>query len=141
MADDKEREDGQQERPSRPVTAASRRESRASNRPATRKDAGETPKARAKDDARPARQPKAAPDAKGRPTPTRDGRDNRQSPIARIFRFLREVVAELRKVIWPTRKQLVTYTAVVLVFVAIMIAVISLFDLALGKGVNWLFGN
>ncbi|MFC7617963.1 preprotein translocase subunit SecE [Actinokineospora soli] len=55
-------------------------------------------------------------------------------------RFLREVVAELKKVIWPTRKQMITYTAVVLVFVAFMIAVISGLDLALGKGVLWLFG-
>ena len=31
--------------------------------------------------------------------------------------FIRQVVAELRKVIWPTRKELVTYTSVVLVFV------------------------
>jgi preprotein translocase subunit SecE len=136
VADDKEREDGQQERPSRPVTAASRRESRAANRPASRKDAGDTPKAKAKE-ARPA---KAAPDAKGRATPTRDGRDNRPSPIARIFRFLREVVAELRKVIWPTRKQMITYTAVVLVFLAVMVAVIAGLDVGIGKGVFAIFG-
>ena len=37
---------------------------------------------------------------------------------ARISLFYRQVVAELRKVIWPTRKELVTYTTVVLVFVA-----------------------
>ena len=35
-----------------------------------------------------------------------------------IGRFIREVVAELRKVIWPTRKELVTYAAVVVVFIA-----------------------
>jgi preprotein translocase subunit SecE len=50
------------------------------------------------------------------------------------------VVAELRKVIWPTRKQMITYTAVVLVFVAFMVAVIAGLDFALVKGVTALFG-
>jgi preprotein translocase subunit SecE len=60
--------------------------------------------------------------------------------FSRLFRFLREVVAELRKVIWPTRKQMITYTSVVLVFVAFMVALISLLDLALAQGVSALFG-
>ena len=34
-----------------------------------------------------------------------------------IGRFIREVVAELRKVIWPTRKELVTYAVVVFIAV------------------------
>jgi preprotein translocase subunit SecE len=58
----------------------------------------------------------------------------------RLRKFLREVVAELRKVIWPNRKQMVTYTAVVLVFVTFMVAYISGLDLAFIKGVQWLFG-
>ena len=47
--------------------------------------------------------------------------------------FYRQVVAELRKVVWPTRDQLVTYFVVVMVFVLIMMAIVSLLDLALGK--------
>jgi preprotein translocase subunit SecE len=62
------------------------------------------------------------------------------NPFKRLSRFLREVVAELRKVIWPNRKQMVTYTSVVLVFVIFMVAFISGLDLAFIKGVNWLFG-
>jgi preprotein translocase subunit SecE len=58
----------------------------------------------------------------------------------RIRRFLREVVAELRKVIWPNRKQMITYTSVVLVFVAFMVTFISLLDIGFGKGISWLFG-
>nr|WP_221441591.1 preprotein translocase subunit SecE [Jiangella mangrovi] len=54
--------------------------------------------------------------------------------------WTRQVVAELRKVVYPTRKQLVTYTAVVLVFVAIMIAVVSLLDLGLGWAMFEIFG-
>jgi preprotein translocase subunit SecE len=47
--------------------------------------------------------------------------------------FYRQVVAELRKVVWPTRDQLVTYFIVVMVFVAIMMLIVSLLDLGLGK--------
>ena len=61
--------------------------------------------------------------------------------FGRIARFFREVVAELRKVIWPTRKELLTYTAVVVVFVAIMLAIVTGLDYAFAKGVLWVFGN
>ena len=54
---------------------------------------------------------------KGRATAVRDSRPTRASLPKRLVRFFREVVAELRKVIWPTRKELLTYTAVVVVFV------------------------
>ncbi|MCU1640694.1 MAG: Protein translocase subunit SecE [Nocardia sp.] len=62
------------------------------------------------------------------------------NPFKRLTKFLKEVIAELRKVIWPNRKQMVTYTSVVLVFVIFMIAFISGLDLGFIKGVNWLFG-
>jgi preprotein translocase subunit SecE len=57
-----------------------------------------------------------------------------------IGRFLREVVAELRKVIWPGRKELITYTTVVIVFVAIMVALVAGLDIAFAKGVVAIFG-
>ena len=60
--------------------------------------------------------------------------------FARVGLFYRQVVSELRKVVWPTRNQLTTYTAVVLVFVIFIIAVVSLIDLALGRLVFWVFG-
>jgi preprotein translocase subunit SecE len=62
------------------------------------------------------------------------------NPLKRLVKFLKEVVQELRKVIWPNRKQMVTYTSVVLVFVIFTVAFIALLDLAFIKGVNWLFG-
>ena len=78
---------------------------------------------------------------KGRPTASRDGRDTPTgSPIARLRRFLREVVAELRKVHWPTRKQIVTYTIVVLIFVSFMVALVAGLDALFTKGVFALFG-
>ena len=47
--------------------------------------------------------------------------------------FYRQVVAELRKVVYPTQEQLVTYFIVVMVFVLIMMAIVSALDLAFGK--------
>jgi len=60
--------------------------------------------------------------------------------FGRINLFYRQVVAELRKVVWPTQKQLTTYTAVVFVFVGFIIAVVSILDVALTKIVFWIFG-
>ncbi|MFC8182476.1 preprotein translocase subunit SecE [Rhodococcus sp. NPDC057297] len=73
-----------------------------------------------------------------RPPKSREAK--RPNIFKRLIQFLREVVAELRKVIWPNRKQMVTYTSVVLVFVAFMVAYISGLDLAFTQGVEWLFG-
>lgn len=79
---------------------------------------------------------------KGAPTPSRDRQraSSKGSPIARLQRYLLEVVAELRKVHWPTRRQIVIYTIVVLVFVAFMVSLVSLLDFAFAKGVFALFG-
>ncbi|CAB4807223.1 unannotated protein [freshwater metagenome] len=60
--------------------------------------------------------------------------------FARVGLFYRQVTNELTKVVWPTRNQLTTYTAVVLVFVTFIIAVVSLLDLVLTKIVFWVFG-
>ncbi|MFI6868089.1 preprotein translocase subunit SecE [Nocardia sp. NPDC050406] len=68
------------------------------------------------------------------------GRGGTGNPFKRLVKFFKEVISELRKVIWPNRKQMVTYTSVVLVFVVVMVAFISGIDLAFIKGVNWLFG-
>jgi preprotein translocase subunit SecE len=77
---------------------------------------------------------------KGRPTPSRDGRGPKLSPPARVIRYLREVVAELRKVIWPGRRELITYTTVVIVFVAVMVALVAGLDIAFAQGVLAVFG-
>lgn len=59
----------------------------------------------------------------------------------RIALFYRQVLNELRKVVWPSRNMLTTYTAVVLVFVTFVIAVVSLFDLGLTQLVLFIFGE
>ena len=47
--------------------------------------------------------------------------------------FYRQVVAELRKVVWPTQEQLTAYFIVVMVFVVVVMAYVSLVDLGVGK--------
>ncbi|RAY15180.1 preprotein translocase subunit SecE [Actinomadura craniellae] len=54
--------------------------------------------------------------------------------------FVRQVAAELRKVIWPTRSQLINYTLISLVFVLIMIGIVSGLDWGLQKAVFAVFG-
>ncbi|WP_207454524.1 preprotein translocase subunit SecE [Desertivibrio insolitus] len=71
----------------------------------------------------------------------RKERAARRNPFARIALFLRQVFGELRKVVRPTRRELLTYTATVLVFVVIMMAIVSGLDLAFGWAVSWVFGD
>ncbi|CAN2221300.1 SecE Preprotein translocase subunit SecE [Candidatus Nanopelagicaceae bacterium] len=60
--------------------------------------------------------------------------------FARVGLYYRQVLSELKKVVWPTRNMLTTYTAVVLVFVTFIIAVVSVIDFVLTKVVFWVFG-
>ena len=55
--------------------------------------------------------------------------------------FYRQVVAELRKVVYPTQEQLVTYFIVVMVFVVVMMTIVSLLDLGFGKLVFAIFAG
>ena len=63
-----------------------------------------------------------------------------RNPFAFVWNYLKQVVAELRKVIWPNRKQMISYTTVVLVFLAFMVALIGGVDLGLAKLVTLVFG-
>ena len=56
-----------------------------------------------------------------------------------LVTFYRQVIAELRKVVWPTQEQLVTYFIVVMMFVLVMIAIVSALDLGFGKLVFAIF--
>ena len=70
--------------------------------------------------------------------PTRPGRPakGRTGPIL----FVRQVVAELHKVIWPTRTELTTYTTVALVFILFMVGIVTGLDALFGKLVLSIFG-
>jgi preprotein translocase subunit SecE len=114
---------------SRSATAVRGDDSGGGKRPATGDDSGGGKP--------PVKGPKGTSGRSDRPRGTRE----RNNPIARLIRFVREVVAELRKVIWPTRKELITYTSVVIVFVAIMVAIVWGLDAGFAKLVMWGFGG
>ncbi len=63
------------------------------------------------------------------------GKSERTSPIT----FYRQVIAELKKVVWPTRPQVVNYFWVVLVFVLIMMAFVAGLDFGFGKAMFKIF--
>ncbi|GAA0301534.1 preprotein translocase subunit SecE [Kineococcus aurantiacus] len=58
-----------------------------------------------------------------------------------LLLFLRQVIEELRKVVWPGRRQLLSYTGVVLVFVVVMMLFVSLLDYGIGKLILLVFGS
>lgn len=64
----------------------------------------------------------------------------RANPVVFVWNYGKQVVAELRKVIWPNRKQMVSYTSVVLVFLAFMVALIAGVDIGLHQLVLVIFG-
>jgi preprotein translocase subunit SecE len=70
----------------------------------------------------------------------RKSREQSTNPIVYVYNYLKQVVAELRKVIWPNRKQMGTYTSVVLAFLVFMVALIGVVDLGLAKLVLMVFG-
>lgn len=127
MSDDRAREtEEREERPEdlddapQPTSAAAARRQRSSSRPSGTEPSGIA--------------------GKDQPTRPRGATDTKASAPARLIRFLREVVSELRKVIWPTRRELVVYTTVVLVFVSFMVAFVALMDMGLGRVMLSVFG-
>ncbi len=61
-------------------------------------------------------------------------RKKRRSPI----KFIREVISELKKVTWPTRKEVIAYTGAVLAFVAIFAVMLGVIDYGLAEVLNLL---
>ncbi|PFG34042.1 preprotein translocase subunit SecE [Sanguibacter antarcticus] len=60
--------------------------------------------------------------------------------FSRIALFVRQVVAELKKVVAPTRPEFLNYTLVVIVFVLVAMAFVLILDFFINKGVSWVFG-
>jgi preprotein translocase subunit SecE len=80
-------------------------------------------------------------DTRGATTTPERGRTPKKAPFpARMSLFYRQVLAEMRKVIWPTRKELVTYTTVVIVFVLVVIAYVTVLDYVFSKAILGVFG-
>ena len=65
--------------------------------------------------------------------------DTKYGPLGRIALFFRQVIDELRKVVWPTREDLWTYFVVVVVFIVAIMAFTGLLDLGFDRLVMWAF--
>jgi len=58
----------------------------------------------------------------------------------KIAKYFRSVVAELKKVAWPTRRETTVYTIVVIVTVVVVSALIGVFDILLNLlFTRWLY--
>lgn len=71
--------------------------------------------------------------------PSSEG-EARKGLINRVRGFLHDISVELRKVIWPTRRELTVYTTVVLVFLLAITAFITVLDFGFGQITLFLFG-
>ncbi|WP_430867734.1 preprotein translocase subunit SecE [Demequina aurantiaca] len=61
--------------------------------------------------------------------------------IGPIVLFVRQVLAELRRVVTPTREELIRYIWVVVGFVAVMMVLVFIFDVAFGWMSQSIFGG
>ncbi len=73
------------------------------------------------------------------PASVAKGARKRLGPFARIALFIRQVVNELRKVVWPSRSELWTYFSVVVVFVLVIMLFVGVLDLGFNRLVTWAF--
>jgi preprotein translocase subunit SecE len=66
--------------------------------------------------------------------------DGAKSGGSRILAFPRSVGSEVKKVIWPTGREMVTYSIVTLVFLIAITAMCTVVDLLTGEGLEFMFG-
>jgi preprotein translocase subunit SecE len=72
--------------------------------------------------------------------PAKSGRPAKKPERTTPALFVRQVIAELRKVIWPTRKELVTYTTVAIVFILVMTGLVTGLDTLFSYLITKIFG-
>lgn len=69
-------------------------------------------------------------------------KDKNKKPgfFARVGKWLRDMKSELKKVQWPTRKQTVNNTLIVIACVIVVGIFIALFDFVAGEAIKLLIG-
>ena len=77
--------------------------------------------------------------AEGSPTRTQPAPRPTKRERTSFPQFLREVRAELRKVAWPTRPEVRSYSILVLITVVVFTTAITVLDYLFGTGALWLF--
>jgi len=58
-----------------------------------------------------------------------------------VFRFLRETRGELRKVVWPTRRETTNLSIMVIVVSLVLGLFLWLLDLVFERGIGFLIGS
>ncbi len=71
--------------------------------------------------------------------PTKSGVKQNRKPFEMIVNYLKEVRAEIKKVVWPTTKQLINNTAIVLISLAIIGVFIWGLDIGFGTATRAIF--
>lgn len=59
--------------------------------------------------------------------------------MGKIIRFFKECIAELKKVVWPSRNDAVSSVKVVLISTIIIAVILGLLDLVFVTGMNLIF--
>ncbi|MER7843209.1 preprotein translocase subunit SecE [Kitasatospora sp. NPDC096077] len=70
----------------------------------------------------------------------KSGKRAKKGLFSRMGLFYRQIIAELRKVVWPTKGELTSYTAVVVTFVVVMMGIVSGLDYGFSKLSLFVFG-
>lgn len=61
--------------------------------------------------------------------------------VARLREFVLEVLAEFRKVTWPSRQELINSTVVVIVVTVVLAFFLGAVDIVLARAVEWVLGG
>ena len=69
------------------------------------------------------------------------GERERRGFFGRILLIVRQVIDEMRKVVYPTRDELTSFTIAVLVFLAVIMAYVNGLDWMFTRAVSWVFGS
>lgn len=77
--------------------------------------------------------------ARRQPAPTPKPKEQRQPPIKWARQYSHEVVAEMKKVAWPTRNEVINYSIIVLIMLVVLTALIGLLDYGFGQAVLKVF--
>ncbi|MEA2016726.1 MAG: preprotein translocase subunit SecE [Actinomycetota bacterium] len=57
---------------------------------------------------------------------------------SRIVKFLKDVIRELKRVTWPSKKALLNYTIIVIVTIFIFAIILGAFDFAFVQLLDWM---
>lgn len=65
---------------------------------------------------------------------------NKPGFLSKAKKFLKETKAELKKVTWPSKEQLLHNTGVILVFIVIFTVILSVLDFGFSQLFSWFTG-